>query len=56
LREFEVGPKREVVTFELIYHMEKFGNFCRKRSETFGIFKVELVEILEKDILVRPWA
>jgi hypothetical protein len=34
----------------LIYRMAKFGNFCRTRSATFGIFKLELVEILEKGI------
>jgi hypothetical protein len=41
-------PIRKVVPFELIYPLEKFENFWRTRSETFGIFKLELVEILEK--------
>jgi hypothetical protein len=50
MREFEVGPKRKVVPFELIYPLSKFGDLWRNRSATFGIFKLELVEILEKGI------
>jgi hypothetical protein len=48
LREFQDLPIRKVVPFELIYPMAKFGNFWRIISATFGIFKLELVEILEK--------
>jgi hypothetical protein len=50
LREFEDSPIRKVVPSEFIYPMEKFGNFWRTRSTTFGIFKLELVEILKKEI------
>jgi hypothetical protein len=50
LREFEDWPISKVVPFELIYPLVKFGNFWRERSATFGIFKLELVEILEKGI------
>jgi hypothetical protein len=41
-------PIRKVVPFEFIYPLAKFGNFWRIRSAIFGIFKFELVEILEK--------
>jgi hypothetical protein len=44
------SPKRKVVPFELIYPLAKSGNFCRTGSATFGIFKFELVEILERGI------
>jgi hypothetical protein len=37
----------KVVPSKLIYPLEKFGNFWRKISATFGIFKLELVEILK---------
>jgi hypothetical protein len=41
-------PIRKVVPFEFIYPLAKFGNFWRIKSATFGIFKLKLVEILEK--------
>jgi hypothetical protein len=50
LREFEDWPIRKVVHSKLIYLLAKFKNFWRKRRATFGIFKLELVEILKKEI------